>query len=123
MVSQALLRRLQLMSSSTTCSSQTTISPQLSDVYRSEFLKDQAPYSGHQKDIASEYLTQEQNNTAKSEILKLSWSKVPYFWWFPTFNVKLGNIQLSIPSWKFLLAFLLLITCYTTRKKQAMLKR
>ncbi|XP_057806541.1 protein APEM9 [Salvia miltiorrhiza] len=120
---QVLLRRLQSMSSSMTSSSQTSISPQLSDVYKSEFLKDQTPYSGHQKDIAPEYLTHEQNNTAKAEILKLSRNRVPYFWWFPTFNVKLGNIQLSIPSGKFLLASLLLIMCYITRKKQALLKR
>lgn len=101
-----------------TSSSQTSISPQLSDVYKSEFLKDRTPYSEHQKDFSHE-----QNNTAKAEILKLSQKRVPYFGWFPTINVKLGKIQFSIPSGKLLLASLLLIMCYITRKKQAMFKR
>ncbi|KAH6798001.1 hypothetical protein C2S52_022555 [Perilla frutescens var. hirtella] len=115
---QVLLRRLQSMSSSITSSSQTSLSPQLSDVY-----KDQTPYTGHQKDIASEHLSHEQNSTAKADILKLSRKRVPYLWWFPTINLKFGNIQFSIPSGKVLLASLLLIMCYMTRKKQAMLKR
>ncbi|KAL1532953.1 protein APEM9 isoform X1 [Salvia divinorum] len=113
---QVLLRRLQSMSSSMICSSQTSI-------YKPEFSKDQTPYNGHQKDNAPGFLTHEQNNTAKEEILKLSRNRVPYFSWFPTFNVKLGNVQLSIPSGKFLLASLLFIMFYITRKKQAMLKR
>ncbi|KAG6389003.1 hypothetical protein SASPL_150440 [Salvia splendens] len=113
---QVLLRRLQSMSSSMTSSSQTSI-------YRHEFLKDQTPYNEHQKDNAPGFPTHEQNNTAKAEILKLSRDRVPYYSWFPTFKVKLGNVQLSIPSGKFLLASLLLIMFYITRKKQAMLKR
>ncbi|XP_042031698.1 protein APEM9-like isoform X2 [Salvia splendens] len=113
---QVLLRRLQSMSSSITSSSQTSI-------YKPEFLKDQTPYNAHQKDNAPGFPTHEQNNTAKAEILKLSRNRVPYFSWFPTFSVKLGNVQLSIPSGKFLLASLLLIMFYITRKKQAMLKR
>ncbi|KAG6430225.1 hypothetical protein SASPL_108288 [Salvia splendens] len=113
---QVLLRRLQSMSSSMTSSSQTSI-------YKPEFLKDQTPYNAHQKDNAPGFPTHEQNNTAKAEILKLSRNRVPYFSWFPTFSVKLGNVQLSIPSGKFLLASLLLIMFYITRKKQAMLKR
>ncbi|XP_047964382.1 protein APEM9 isoform X2 [Salvia hispanica] len=114
---QVLLRRLQSMSSSVTSSSQTSL-------YKPEFLKDQTPYNAHQKDNAPGFPTHEQNNnTAKAEILKLSRNRVPYFLWFPTFSVKLGNVQLSIPSGKFLLASLLLIMFYITRKKQVMLKR
>lgn len=101
-----------------TSSSQTSISPQLSDVYKSEFLKDQTPHSEHQKDFS-----QEQNNTAKAEILKRYQKRVPYFGWFPTINVKLGKSQFPVSSGKLLLASLLLIMCYITRKKQAMLKR
>ena len=105
------------MSSSVTSSSQTSL-------YKPEFLKDQTPYNAHQKDNAPGFPTHEQNNnTAKAEILKLSRNRVPYFLWFPTFSVKLGNVQLSIPSGKFLLASLLLIMFYITRKKQVMLKR
>lgn len=112
-----------MSSTAVTSSSQTSISPQLPDEYKSDFFRDQKPYNGHQKDIASEYLSCERNNTAKEEILRLSRQRVPSFWWFPTINLKLGNIQLVVPSGKMLLASLLLIMCYITRKKQAMLKR
>lgn len=123
MVSQVLLRRLQSIRSSMTSSSQTSISAQLPDAYKSEFLKDQTPYSGRQKDIVSDYHSHEQNNTAKDAILKLYRNRGPYFGWFPTVNVTLGKIQLAIPSGKLLLASLLFIMCYLTRKKHAQVKR
>ncbi|KAL8462773.1 hypothetical protein ACS0TY_033698 [Phlomoides rotata] len=117
-----LLRRLQSMSSSTvTSSSQTSIPPQLPDEYKSNIL-DQNRSNEHQKD-GGPYLSGQRNYTVKDEILKLSRQRVPCFWWFPTINLKFGNIQLPVPSGKLLLASLLLIICYVTRKKQAMLKR
>ncbi|KAI3447285.1 hypothetical protein Pfo_003950 [Paulownia fortunei] len=121
---QELLRRLQSMNSSiVTNSSQTSISAQLPDEYKSDFLQDQKPYNGHHKDIESEYLSYGGNNTAKEEILKFSRQRVPCLWWFPTITLKLGNTRLVVPSGKMLLASLLLLMYYFTRKKQAVLKR
>lgn len=111
------------MRSSSLAPSQTSISPQLSDVYKSEFMRTQTTHGGQQKDMVPENLSDEQNNTAMAEILKLSRKRVPYYSWFPAINVKLGKMQFSIPSGKLLLASLILIVCYLTRKKQALLKR
>ncbi|PIN04946.1 hypothetical protein CDL12_22516 [Handroanthus impetiginosus] len=120
---QELLRRLQSMNSSTgTSSSQSLISPRLPDEHKSDLLRVQKPYCGHQKDIESKYLHVERN-TEKEEILKLSRKRVPYIWWFPTISLKLRNTRFVVPTGKMLLASLLLLLCYVTRKKQAMLKR
>lgn len=109
------------MSSTVTSSSQTSISPQLPNEYKSNIL-DQNQCNEHQKDSGT-HLFGQRNDTVKDEILKLSQQRVPCLWWFPTVNLKFGNIQLTLPSGNLLLASLLLIICYVTRKKQAMLKR
>ncbi|KAK6152101.1 hypothetical protein DH2020_014736 [Rehmannia glutinosa] len=118
---QELLRRLQSLNSSmVTSSSQTSKSPQLPDEY---FLRDQKPFNEHQKDIESEYLSSGVNITAKEEILKFSRQRVPCFWWFRNIRLKLGNTEVVVPTGKIMLASLLLLTYYFTRKKQAVLKR
>ncbi|XP_011078192.1 protein APEM9 [Sesamum indicum] len=109
---QELLRRLRSMNSSlVTSSSQTSTSSQLPDGYK-----------GHYEDIESEYVSCG-GNTAKEEILKLSRQRVPRFWWFPNITLKLGDTRLVVPSGKMLLATLLLLMYYFTRKKHAVLKR
>lgn len=124
LVCQELLRRLQSMNSSAvTSSSHTAKSPELTDEYRSDFLQDQKPYNGHLKDIETKYLSSGGNNRSKEEILKYSRQRVSCFWWFPTINLKLGSTRLVVPTGKMLLASLLLIIYYLTRKKQAVLKR
>ncbi|KAK6126653.1 hypothetical protein DH2020_039600 [Rehmannia glutinosa] len=113
-------KRQSMNSSMVTSSSQTSKSPQLPDEF---FLRDQKPFNEHQKDIESEYLSSGVNITAKEEILKFSRQRVPCFWWFRNIRLKLGNTEVVVPSGKMLLASLLLLTYYFTRKKQAMLKR
>ncbi|KAL7092484.1 hypothetical protein ACP275_12G167300 [Erythranthe tilingii] len=113
---QELLRRLQSMDSTVTSSSKKSTSPELSDEFNSDYLQDQKPYKGHLRDI-------ENNNTSKEEILKFSRQRVPFFWWFPAIKLKLGSTQLVIPTGKMLVASLLLLLYYLTRKKQALVKR
>ncbi|KAL3625212.1 hypothetical protein CASFOL_030666 [Castilleja foliolosa] len=111
---QELLRRLQSMNSSNvTTSSQTSVPSQLANDFSEH----------HQKDIESKSLSHGVNITAKDEILKLSRQRVPCFWWFRTIRLKLGNTELVLPSGKLLLAALLVLMYYITRKKQAALKR
>ncbi|KAL8036582.1 hypothetical protein ABFX02_12G168100 [Erythranthe guttata] len=112
---QELLRRLQSMDSTITSSSKKSTSPELSDEFNSDYLQDQKPYKGHLRDV--------ENNTSKEEILKFSRQRVPFFWWFPAIKLKLGSTQLVIPTGKMLVASLLLLLYYLTRKKQALVKR
>lgn len=117
------MRQLQSMSSATaTSSSQTSISPQLPAEYKSDSLRDQKQHNEHQRDSGT-HPSGQRNYTVKDEIIKLSRQRAPCFWWFPTVNLKFGNIRLTVPSGKLLLTSLLLIICYVTRKKQGMLKR
>ncbi|KAG8373916.1 hypothetical protein BUALT_Bualt11G0075000 [Buddleja alternifolia] len=106
------------MNSSTATSS----SPQLPDEYNSDFLRDKEPYNRLQKDNESKYLSAG-GNTTKEEILKLSRQRVPRIWWFPTISLKLGNTRFVVPCGKMVMASLLLLMYYLTRKKQAALKR
>ncbi|KAK4478942.1 hypothetical protein RD792_014449 [Penstemon davidsonii] len=117
---QELLRRLDsLNSSAATSSSQTSLSPQLPDQYRtkSDLLQDQ----NHPIVLESGHGSRRQNTT-KEEILKLARQKAPCFWWFPTFNLKFGNTRIVVPSRNILLASMLLLVYYFTKKRHAALK-
>ncbi|KAL2533351.1 3-phosphoinositide-dependent protein kinase-1 [Abeliophyllum distichum] len=123
---QELLRRLHysMNSSKVNSSSQASMSVRQTDEYKrnSDPFGEQKQYNGCLKDFESGHLAGG-GNTTKQAILKLSRHRVPYFWWFPTINLKLGSYRLVVPSGKVLLSCLLLLMYYFMRKKQAALKR
>lgn len=120
-----LLRRLHSMNSyMVNSSSQASMSPQQTDEFKtnSDPFGEQKQYNECLKDFESGHLAGG-GNTTKQAILKLSRHRVPYFWWFPSINLKFGNYRLVVPSGKVLLSCLLLLMYYFMRKKQASLKR
>lgn len=113
-----------MSSSKVNTSSQASMSPQQTDEHKtnSDPFGEQKQYNGHLKDFESGHLAGG-GNTTKQEFLKLSRHRVPYFWWFPSINLKFGNYRLVVPSGKVLLSCLLLLIYYFMRRKQAALKR
>ncbi|XP_075489221.1 protein APEM9 [Primulina tabacum] len=122
---QELLRRLNSLNfSMVTSPSQTSVLPHLPDEYNTKYdtSQDQQPYNGHPKGFETVNLSN-RGSTTKEEILKLSRQRAQCIWWFPTINLKFCNTQLAVPSGKIVLASLLLLLYYFTRKKHTALKR
>ncbi|KAM7469066.1 hypothetical protein LguiA_007249 [Lonicera macranthoides] len=115
---QELLRRIHsIYSSKFTSSSQASVLSSLSDKGETNRT------SVHSKSLEAQNPSSSGESSAKQAIIKLSGRRVPRFWWFRTFTLKIGKGRFVLSNGSVFLGCLMFLTYYILRRKQISIRR